>query len=126
MIPKSSRQLLVLVVEDEPGLRELYRTALSTAGYAVVAVEDGLDALRVIDIGTTPQAVVLDIALPRLSGYDVQRELHAHDHTTDIPIIVVTGTDTAINERDFACVLRKPLTAEALVETVGKCLRGRL
>lgn len=123
LVSPGAKKLVVLVVEDEPGLRELYRSALSIAGYAVVAVEDGIAALRLIDLGTAPHAVVLDMALPRLSGYDVQRELHAHDETSDIPIVVVTGADTLINENEFACVLRKPITPEALVEAVRNCLR---
>jgi len=120
---RTPTKLLVLVVEDEPGLRELYRSTLTIAGYAVVAVDDGIDALRLIDLGPAPHAVVLDMALPRLSGFDVQRELHAHDATRDIPIVVVTGADTRINEKEFACVLRKPIKPEALVAAVEQCLR---
>lgn len=123
MLP-SAKKLLVLVVEDDPGLRELFRTTLSIAGYAVAAVEDGLDALRLIDQGTVPSAVVLDMGLPRLGGSDVRGELHAHVETRGIPIVVVTGTDTRINEREFACVLRKPIDPEALVDAVAKCLQS--
>src|SRR5258706_15561940 len=81
----------VLVVEDDPQLRFLYRMALMMAGYKVVAVEDGVDALRHVE-ADPPQAVVLDIELPRLGGLDVQREIAAHAETRDIPIVVVTRT----------------------------------
>src|SRR5258707_752048 len=97
--------------------------ALMMAGYKVVAVEDGVDALRRIDVDA-PQAVVLDIELPRLGGLDVQQEIAAHAETRDIPIVVVTGTMREINPKDFACILRKPITPEALVEAVDRCLRG--
>ena len=63
---------LVLVVEDDAGTRELYRTTLRNAGYAVVGVEDGVDALRFLELNT-PAAVVLDLGLPRLPGQDVGR-----------------------------------------------------
>jgi DNA-binding response OmpR family regulator len=61
-------QRYVLVVEDDAALRDFYRTALQHAGFAVVAVEDGLDALHHID-SARPHAVVLDLDLPRLAGW---------------------------------------------------------
>jgi len=113
----------VLVVEDDPGLRDLYRAALTSAGYAVVAVEDGVDALRRID-DRVPSAVVLDLGLPRLNGRDVSRELKSRADTRDIPIVVVSGTDTRdLNPADFACVLRKPIHPEAIVTAVERSLR---
>ena len=113
----------VLVVEDDSSLREMYRSALMSAGYSVVAVEDGVDALRRIE-HEAPQAVVLDMALPRMNGRDVQRELSSRPETSSIPIVVVSGSDISdLNEADFASVLRKPIHAEAVVYAVDKCLR---
>jgi len=113
----------VLVVEDDAGLRDLYRAALTSAGYAVVAVEDGLDALRRID-DWAPSAVVLDMALPRLNGRDVSRELKSRPDTCNIPIVVVSGSDIRdLDPADFACVLTKPIHPEALVSAVERSLR---
>jgi DNA-binding response OmpR family regulator len=111
-----------LVVEDDDTLRELYRFTLRASGYAVVGVEDGFDALRMIE-GGNPGAVVLDLALPRLGGRDVLKELRANAATQSIPIIVVTGTDHAdIDPELFACVLTKPVSPNALIEAVERCL----
>jgi chemosensory pili system protein ChpA (sensor histidine kinase/response regulator) len=113
----------VLVVEDDLGLRNLYRAALRSAGYSVIAVEDGVDALRRID-DRVPGAVVLDLGLPRLNGLDVSRELKSRPDTRHIPIVVVSGTDVdELDSRDFACVLRKPIDADAIVAAVERCLR---
>jgi DNA-binding response OmpR family regulator len=112
---------VILVVEDDPDLRALYRTTLRSAGYAVFAVDDGIDALEYVE-QTVPSAVVLDLGLPRLDGRDVQRELAAQRHTQRIPIIVVTGQTENINEDDFACVLHKPIDPDALVSAVHNCL----
>jgi CheY-like chemotaxis protein len=120
----SAKRLIVLVVEDDRELRQLFRSTLTIAGYAVMAVEDGLGALRVIDQGTVPSAVVLDIGLPRVGGYDVKGELGAHVETRGIPIVVVTGSDVHIDEREFACVLRKPIHPDVLLDAVSKCLRA--
>jgi CheY-like chemotaxis protein len=113
----------ILVVEDDPQLRELYRNALRTAGYAVVAVEDGADALRQIE-HSMPALVVLDLALPRVDGRDVHRELKARPETRNIPVIVVSGTDMAgVDAKQFAYVLRKPCDPERLVDAVDQCMR---
>jgi DNA-binding response OmpR family regulator len=56
---------MVLIVEDDHALREMYRAALIMSGYAVVAVEDGIDALRHVE-QALPNLIVLDLALPRL------------------------------------------------------------
>ena len=120
-MPQPSWERYVLVVEDDAALRELYRSALRAAGYAVVGVEDGVDALRLIDSGK-PRAVVLDLALPRLSGRAVSRELQAHERTQDIPVIVVSGTDTSdLDPTRFACVMKKPIDPDDLVDAVQKC-----
>jgi len=116
----------VLVVEDDPATRALYRAVLhDEGGYAVVAVEDGLDALRYLDTHT-PAVVVLDLGLPRLRGRDVLGEMAARGFTEDVPVVVVTGqTPAGLNEREFACVLRKPITADGLLAAVQKCLAGK-
>ena len=113
----------VLVVEDDPALRELYRSSLRVAGYAVVAVSDGIDALRRVE-REPPDAVVLDLGLPRLNGRDVQRELKSAPDTRHIPIVVVSGSDTSdLNPSDFACVLHKPISADTLLAAVQNCIR---
>jgi two-component system, OmpR family, response regulator MprA len=122
-VSPSRRKTTVLVVEDDRAVRELYRNALVGAGYAVVPVEDGIDALRAIERGV-PHAVVLDLGLPRLGGRDLQRELLSHAETSQVPIVVVTGSDVSdLNPSEFACVLRKPINVEELVLAVDRCLR---
>jgi DNA-binding response OmpR family regulator len=111
-----------LVVEDDRQTRELLRTALAHAGFSVVAVEDGVDALRYLE-SHTPAAVVLDLGLPRLHGRDVHSEMAAQG--LGIPIIVVTGEEGTFNEQDFACVLRKPIDPDKLIAAVENCLRTR-
>ena len=121
MPPSSWRK--ILLVEDDSQLRELYRNALRTAGYVVAAVEDGADALRQIE-HSMPALVVLDLALPRVDGRDVHRELQARPETRYIPVILVSGTDMAdVDVKQFACVLRKPCDSDRLVDAVDQCMR---
>ena len=114
----------VLVVEDDAALRAFYVRALRMAGFPTAATEDGLDALRWIE-QHRPALIVLDLTLVRVSGRDVQRELRAHDDTRNVPVLVVTGDDTSdLNASELVCILRKPVTADALIDAVTQGLRG--
>jgi two-component system phosphate regulon response regulator PhoB len=114
---------VILLVEDDKQTRELYRHAIKAAGYDVAAVEDGLAALRRIDI-ERPDAIVLDLVLPRLGGVDVFQELRANPDTTKIPVIAVTGADRFldVDTMAFHYFLRKPVSPEVLVATIDKAL----
>ena len=113
------RHIRVLVVEDDSALRGLYRQELVNSGYLVTAVADGVDALKRIDEGLVPDVVVLDLALPTVSGLDVYRELKTHASTRNVPVIVVTGTDTRdLDPTRFAFVFRKPVQAETLSRAI--------
>lgn len=122
-MPSARRKTTILIVEDDAALRAFYRSVLMFEGYAVVTADDGVDALQRIEEQPVG-AVILDLALPRLRGEDVGREIAAHPGLREIPIVVVTGSDTSsLNLDDFACVLTKPVTAEALLRAVRNCLR---
>lgn len=111
----------VLVVEDDDDLRLIFRSALALAGYAVQEAADGLDALRHID-SDPPDLIVLDLALPFLSGFAVQQEVAAHAHTRRVPIVIVTGSAQDLAHLQVACVLRKPVESSELLRTVRRCL----
>ena len=113
----------VLIVEDDPNTRAMYRAMLTDAVLTVITVEDGYDALRLIDSGHIPDVILLDLVLPRLSGRDVHREIMANAQTRHIPIVVVTGTEADdLKPGDFRCILRKPVGADELIGAVRKCL----
>jgi DNA-binding response OmpR family regulator len=106
----------ILVIEDDSGLAALYRTALSSAGFAVDAIGDGLTALEEID-ESHPDLVILDLQLPQIDGSTILRELLAAPDTRGIPVIVVTGSDAAALPAD-STVLRKPFDVDLLLTSV--------
>jgi CheY-like chemotaxis protein len=111
-------------VEDDRDLRRLFRSALVLAGYTVSEASDGLSALRSID-QNPPDLIVLDLALPMLTGFAVLDQIQANPGTADIAVVVVTGTDASVPRVPADCVLRKPVSADRLVYVVGRCLRPK-
>jgi DNA-binding response OmpR family regulator len=111
----------ILVVEDDPNLRRMYRTALTLHGFHVDVGADGLAALRKIE-DDPPDLVVLDLHLPLIDGLAVMSELRARSDTWAIPIVVVTGSDYQYAVAQASVILRKPCSPEKLIETVERHL----
>jgi DNA-binding response OmpR family regulator len=115
------RATKILIVEDDDNLRSLYRKTLVMEKYEVQDTGDAMSALQALD-RNTPDGVVLDLELPDISGVAVAREIAAHAHTRNIPVIVVTGSARKMERVDAACVLRKPVFPDVLVKVVRACL----
>ncbi len=121
MLPAMSRRLRVLIVEDDADLRRMFRHALTIAGIECLEASDGMEALRALD-RDPPDAIVLDLGLPVVSGRVVRQETAAQAHLRTIPVIIVTGQVVDPATLDVACVLRKPVTAEELIVTIRRCV----
>src|SRR5436853_1439344 len=80
----------VLVVEDDTEIGEVLRRSLRLEGYDVTLAGDGVAALDEADV-FEPDAVVLDLGLPRLDGVDVAKQLRADG---DVPILMLTARDS--------------------------------
>ena len=80
----------ILIVEDEPPLIEVLRYNLESAGFATLVATDGEDAL-LLAAEETPNLIVLDWMLPKLSGIDVCRRLREAKATKTVPIIMLTA-----------------------------------
>ena len=80
----------ILVAEDDPALRRLIDMLLSSQGYDVLTVNDGADALAAVD-SWPPDALVVDVMMPRISGLTVCRELRADPRFAAVPIILLTA-----------------------------------
>jgi CheY-like chemotaxis protein len=111
----------ILIVEDDEDLRRMFRHALSLAGYDVKDTGDGINALRLVEL-QRPDLILLDLGLPLLSGLNVQEEIAAHAHTRDIPVVIVTASASPLDGVDVACILRKPVSPEEVVDVVTQCL----
>lgn len=119
----------VLVVDDEPGIRQLAARILSEEGYVVHQAGDGEEALTFLAAGEASVEVVLsDIVMPRLNGVALLQALAATH--PGLPVILMTGYGVnELADRGIAApcaVLSKPFTRERLIEEVRRCVEERL
>jgi CheY-like chemotaxis protein len=113
----------ILVVDDDPHFRELYKTALGFCGFDVLTASDGLIALETIE-QTTPSLIILDLNMPYVDGWSVIRELAGHDSTRAIPVIVVTGADVDKATLQARAILHKPVLPEQMLPLIEQVLRA--
>ena len=104
----------ILLVEDDDDLRETVRDALEDASFRVDAVVDGEQALRYLRTQPAPDLIVLDLMMPRVSGWDVLRALGDEFSSRRFTVLVVTAAHEAAAKLDVP-VLRKPFRLAELV-----------
>ncbi|MFB8004172.1 response regulator transcription factor [Nocardia sp. NPDC056000] len=91
----ASSNMRVLVVDDEPNIRDLLGAALRASGFSVTVAANGVEALAAA-AATTPDIVVLDVMLPDMDGYTVARRLRGAGN--DVPVLFLTARD-AVKDR---------------------------
>mgnify|MGYP000580859048 CR=1 FL=1 len=125
----------VLVVDDEPDVRDFIATCLEDAGFQVKTAVDGVDALEKIE-ASIPDLMTLDMVMPRRSGLSLMRKLRKNDKWKEIPVIVIT----AHAQDEFASedvkellvafeakqqprhIMEKPITPPKLIDAVSEIL----
>lgn len=116
----------ILIVEDNLDSRELMADALEFAGYAVLQAKDGEEAVQLAK-ENLPGLILLDISLPKKSGWDVAAEVRAHADTREIPIIALTAHARA-DDRDRAfeagcnSYLPKPVKPKDVIQEIERLL----
>jgi two-component system, OmpR family, response regulator CpxR len=114
----------VLVVDDDPEIREMLRETIEDAGYPVYAAADGREALSVLETRQpTPGLILLDLMMPVMSGEEMLRALRAVHALAAIPVAVVTGTDRD-RPTGAAALIRKPIDLTALLRVVQQNCGG--
>ena len=113
----------ILVVDDDVRVRDLWVEALQTAGYAAVGAEDGAVALELIR-DLFPDLILLDLRMPRLSGWGFLDAIRSHPRWKEIPVLVVSAflDPDALAEMDKGLRilggLQKPVTIRELLGRV--------
>ncbi len=116
----------VVIADDSPTLRRIVSSVLTRDGFEVIQAEDGVEAVQTV-LRSMPDAVVLDVQMPRVSGYVAARLLKDDWQTADIPIILLTSLDAA-SDRYWGAhagadrYLTKDFEAPQLVEAVREVM----
>ena len=115
----------LLVVDDEPSIRELLTASLRFAGFEVVPAADGAEALKLAE-QHRPDLVVLDIMLPDLDGFTVTRKLR--ERGRDVPVVFLTARDETSDKVTGLTVggddyVTKPFSLEEVVARIRAVLR---
>src|SRR5437588_746567 len=122
-----SRVLRILLVDDDPALRTLLRTTFELADVDVVEAHSA-DAARKRIRAARPDVIVLDVNMPRTTGLELCAELKADPRTSDIPVILLTGssggTSAAAKRAGADAFVRKPFSPPELLAVAERLAGG--
>jgi two-component system OmpR family response regulator len=119
----------ILIAEDEPSILESLDFILRRAGWSIASVTDGdavLGALR----RDRPKVLVLDVMLPRRSGFDVLKQVRADEVLRDMPVLILTAKGQAQDRRvaeelGADAFITKPYANAEVVDEVRRLIGGR-
>jgi two-component system cell cycle response regulator len=116
------RKPFILVVDDNKITTKLLKRYLESSGYEALEAYDGIDCLEKVD-QRQPDAIVLDVMMPRLDGYETVKRLKMQEHTSTIPVVIVTALNDVANqiksiEAGADYFLSKPVEEKLLIAKV--------
>ncbi len=121
----------ILIAEDEPDIRNLITFTLRYAGYEVVDASDGVDAyekaVELAEKDELPDLILMDVRMPRMTGYEACTHIKAHDKLKDIPIAFLSakGQDNEVQTGLAAgavAYIVKPFSPDQLTKKVKEFL----
>lgn len=112
----------VLLVEDDKALRRYLEFTLVQAGYEVILAADGLEGMKVA-LSSGVDIVITDAMMPHLSGHEFCRFLRNSPHLSDIPIVMLSGSEPGMSQELADVFLSKPMSAEQLTSCLEELLR---
>ena len=111
----------ILVVDDDPDIRESLREVLEDEGYDVACVGNGREALDYLKSSKPrPCVILLDLMMPVMDGWQFRREQKQDTEIADIPLVVITATGKRPVLIDAAELVMKPLDLNRLFEAVAR------
>ena len=118
--------VLVLVVDDYKDNREMYAEYIRMSGIAVETAADGFEGIEKA-ILLQPDAIVMDLSMPHLDGFETLRVLRGHERTRRIPVLALTGamleSEARAGDEGFCAFLRKPCLPQYLLHELRRFLK---
>jgi DNA-binding response OmpR family regulator len=118
---------MILTVEDNPDIRLLFDIILRSAGYEVVSVSGGNEAMEVLERAPTPELIVLDVQMPDLDGWETLRAIRARPDTADVPVVMCTVKARPVDQArgwELGCdgYLTKPFDVDEVLGRVREVI----
>ena len=122
------RRPLVLIVEDEQTLRQLYAEHLTMSGFEVLESDNGADAITTTS-SRLPDVVLMDLSLPVVDDWEATKRLKANATTSHIPVVALTAHDGSGDLERATCAgcawfVPKPCAPDALITEIRRVLSG--
>lgn len=122
MAPTQPGRSCILVVDDDPDLRETLIDLLGDEGYRATGVANGQEALRQLRHIAPPCLILLDLMMPVMTGWEFREQQRQDPRLAAIPVAVVTGVRNSQDQLaalDAVGYFQKPLDINALLDTVA-------
>jgi signal transduction histidine kinase/serine phosphatase RsbU (regulator of sigma subunit) len=121
--PSTSGQFKILIVDDEPVNRQVVANFLSLEDYNIIQATSGIEAITLIEKGLIPDAILLDVMMPRMTGYEVTQKLRDKWQLTELPILLLTAKNQVedlvigleVGANDY---LTKPISKDELLARI--------
>jgi len=123
--PQDGSKPLVLIIDDDPSAVDLMKRMLTGAGFNVASANDGVDGLKLAE-NSNPHAIILDINMPEMDGWQVLDALTSNTNTSQIPVFIVTIDDERKRGIELGAseYLLKPIKRERLIELLSVYLNS--
>jgi CheY-like chemotaxis protein len=120
---RAANDKFVLVVDDDPDIRETLEMVLANSGHRVASAGDGVEALAQLKEGRRPCVILLDLMMPGMNGFELHEALSAEPSYATIPIVVITGAGADVEQlaTTFTSeILRKPFDLTTVLKVVNR------
>ena len=116
-------QQTILLIDDDPSIREVMSLALETRGIEVLTAVNGKEGLDVLELHPETSLILLDLLMPVMDGWDFIKSVGENQNLNQIPIIVTTASSVAPKSIGKTVILHKPLDLTILYNEVEKHVR---
>jgi two-component system KDP operon response regulator KdpE len=112
----------ILIVDDDEGVQQFLADVLAANGYAVEQARDGREALAMLEHGSRPSLILLDLAMPNMDGLELAQHLAADQQLSQLPVVLVSARpDLEMTARKIGAAdyLTKPMSFSQLLRVIA-------
>jgi CheY-like chemotaxis protein len=111
---------MIVIIEDDPDIRDTLCLALEFEGYTVLSASNGKEGIDLLARCKAPCLILLDLMMPVMNGWDFLNERRDNETLAPVPVIVVSAFATDQSDRSVQAYLEKPVELETLLQMVSQ------